>query len=98
MKEALAPHAARSTKSYVDISQPDRNGKRRRRGGEVQERLQKCSRNVSEAPVQILLPQIEGDAGYVCEWAGGGLSKKDANNFVKAVRFLTEIDGFLNLS
>jgi hypothetical protein len=84
----LAPRAARSTKSYAEVPPPDKNGKRRRRGGEVQERLQKRSGKVSEAHVQTLLPRIEGAAGYVCEWAGGGLSKKDANNFVKAVRIL----------
>lgn len=85
-EEALAPRAARSTKSYAEVPQPDKNGKRRRRGGEVHERLQKRSGKVSEAPVQTFLPRIEGAAGYVCEWAGGGLSKKDANNFVKAVK------------
>ncbi|GLJ30893.1 hypothetical protein SUGI_0614590 [Cryptomeria japonica] len=84
-EEFLAPRAARNTKSYAEVSQPDKNGKRRKRGGEVQERVSKRSGKVSEAPIQ-LLPRIEGAAGYVCEWAGGGLSKKDASNFVKAVK------------
>ncbi|KAH9308367.1 hypothetical protein KI387_036278, partial [Taxus chinensis] len=84
-EESLAPRAARNTKSYAEVSQPDRHGKRRKRGGEVHERVSKRSVKVSEAPLQ-LLPRIEGAVGYVCEWAGGGLSKKDANNFVKAVK------------
>lgn len=52
----------------------------------MQERLQKRSGKVSEAPVQTLLHRIEGAADYVYEWAGGGLSKKDATNFIKAVK------------
>eukprot|EP01018_Ginkgo_biloba_P030142 Gb_35181 [translate_table: standard] len=84
-EEALAPRAARNTKSYAEISQPDKNGKRRKRGVEVQERVQKRSGKVLEAPMQSV-PRIEGAAAYVCEWAGGGLSKKDANGFSKAVK------------
>eukprot|EP00252_Welwitschia_mirabilis_P022955 TRINITY_DN6373_c0_g1_i2.p1 TRINITY_DN6373_c0_g1~~TRINITY_DN6373_c0_g1_i2.p1 ORF type:complete len:1772 (+),score=448.14 TRINITY_DN6373_c0_g1_i2:174-5489(+) len=83
-EEALAPRAARNTRSYAEVPPVEKGGKRRKRG-EVQDRTQRRSAKSTEIHAHAL-PRIEGASSFVCEWAGGGLSKKDANSFVKAVK------------
>ncbi|XP_058107074.1 protein CHROMATIN REMODELING 5 isoform X1 [Magnolia sinica] len=84
-EEALAPRAARNTKSYAEAKQPEKNNKRKKRGPEFQERFQKRGSRSADFPVHSL-PMIEGAAAQVRGWSCGNLSKKDANLFVRAAK------------
>ncbi|KAF8403596.1 hypothetical protein HHK36_011700 [Tetracentron sinense] len=85
-EEAIAPRAARNTKSYAEASQPKKSTKREKRGLESQERIQK--RRKADHSVYSLpsLPVIEGAAAQVRGWSYAKLSKKDAARFVRAVK------------
>ena len=90
LQEALAPRAARNTKSYAEINnQMEKTMKKKKRGVEAQERPPRrhTSRNTefsAHTPAAI-----EGSSARVREWSFGNLSKKDAANFVRAVSSLT---------
>ncbi|XP_038988739.1 protein CHROMATIN REMODELING 5-like isoform X3 [Phoenix dactylifera] len=83
--EALAPRAARSTKSYAENNQAEKSMKRKKRALEPREKAQKRSSKAADASV-CSLPMIEGAAAQVREWSFGNLSKKDASHFVRAVK------------
>ncbi|CAA6654095.1 unnamed protein product [Spirodela intermedia] len=84
-EEALAPRAARNTKSYAETNQTEKTTKRRKRGLEAQERPRKHTARSAEASIYTL-PVIEGSSAQVREWSYGYLSKKDAAHFVRAVK------------
>ncbi|XP_017982665.1 PREDICTED: protein CHROMATIN REMODELING 5 isoform X1 [Theobroma cacao] len=84
-EEALAPRAARNTKSYAETSQPERSNKRKKKGSdpqEFQERVQKRRKAEYSAP---LAPMIEGATAQVRGWSYGNLPKRDALRFSRAV-------------
>ncbi|XVF69552.1 hypothetical protein PTKIN_Ptkin11bG0090800 [Pterospermum kingtungense] len=84
-EEALAPRAARNTKSYAESCEPERSNKRKKKGSdpqEVQERVQK--RRKAEYSAH-LAPMIEGATAQVRGWSYGNLPKKDALRFSRAV-------------
>ncbi|XWS28344.1 hypothetical protein CRYUN_Cryun25bG0060400 [Craigia yunnanensis] len=84
-KEALAPRAARNTKSYAETCQPERSNKRKKKGSdpqELQERVQKCRKAEYSVP---LAPMIEGATAQVRGWSYGNLPKRDALRFSRAV-------------
>ncbi|XP_010273267.1 PREDICTED: protein CHROMATIN REMODELING 5 [Nelumbo nucifera] len=82
-EEALAPRAARNTKSYAEANQPEKSTKRKKRGIESQDRVQK--RRKADSSVYSA-PLIEGAAAQVRRWSCGNLSKKDAALFARAVK------------
>ncbi|KAJ4845979.1 Protein CHROMATIN REMODELING 5 [Turnera subulata] len=84
-EEALAPRAARNTKSYAEDQQPERSNKRKKKGlepSEVHERVPKRRKAEYSAP---LVPMIDGASAQVREWSYGNLSKRDALRFSRAV-------------
>ncbi|XVF04811.1 hypothetical protein REPUB_Repub05bG0117700 [Reevesia pubescens] len=84
-EDALAPRAARNTKSYAEASQPERSSKRKKKGSdsqELQERVQKRCKAEYSAP---LAPMIEGATAQVRGWSYGNLPKRDALRFSRAV-------------
>ncbi|KAL1082394.1 hypothetical protein V6Z11_D09G130400 [Gossypium hirsutum] len=84
-EDALAPRAARNTKSYAETSQPERSNKRKKKGSdsqELQERVQKHRKAEYSAP---LAPMIEGATAQVRGWSYGNLPKRDALRFSRAV-------------
>ncbi|XWS73617.1 hypothetical protein CRYUN_Cryun02cG0143900 [Craigia yunnanensis] len=84
-EDALAPRAARNTKSYAETSQPERSNKRKKKGSdpqELQERVQKRRKSEYSAP---LAPMIEGATAQVRGWSYGNLPKRDALRFSRAV-------------
>lgn len=84
-EEALAPRAARNTKSYAEPIQPERGSKRKKKGSNTQEppeRVQKRRKTEYSAPS---VPMIEGAAAQVRGWSYGNLSKRDAQRFYRAV-------------
>uniref|UniRef100_A0A1D1Y7W7 Chromodomain-helicase-DNA-binding protein 1 n=2 Tax=Anthurium amnicola TaxID=1678845 RepID=A0A1D1Y7W7_9ARAE len=84
-EEALAPRAARNTKSYAETNQPEKTTKRRKRGPEAPGRPHKRTSRGAEVSSHTL-PMIEGAAAQVREWSFGNVSKKDASHFVRAVK------------
>ncbi|XP_068661626.1 protein CHROMATIN REMODELING 5-like isoform X2 [Aristolochia californica] len=83
-EEALAPRAARNTKSYAEAIQPEKSSKRKKRGAEIQERAPKRGNRTSDS--SNLLPMIEGAVAQIRGWSYGNLSKKDATLFARAVK------------
>lgn len=81
-EEALAPRAARNTKSYAEANQMETSSKRKKKAMEVQERVTK--RRKADYPVSVM-PMIEGASAQVRGWSFGNLSKKDASRFARAV-------------
>ncbi|XP_039028589.1 protein CHROMATIN REMODELING 5-like [Hibiscus syriacus] len=83
-EDALAPRAARNTKSYAETSQPERSSKRKKGSNlqELQERGQKRRKAEYSAPVA---PMIEGATAQVRGWSYGNLPKRDALRFSRAV-------------
>ncbi|OMO51280.1 SNF2-related protein [Corchorus capsularis] len=84
-EEALAPRAARNTKSYAETSQPERSSKRKKKGSdpqELQERVPKRRKAEYSAPSA---PIIEGATAQVRGWSYGNLPKRDALRFSRAV-------------
>ncbi|KAG9443646.1 hypothetical protein H6P81_014986 [Aristolochia fimbriata] len=85
-EEALAPRAARNTKSYAEAipPAPEKSSKRKKRGAETQERPQKRGNKTYDNSNP--LPMIEGAVAQVRGWSYGNLSKKDATLFARAVK------------
>lgn len=83
--EILAPRAARNSRSYAETNQPDILTKRKKRGIESRERVLKRSGRTSD-PLVNTLPMIEGASAQVRGWSFGNLKKKDASQFVRAVK------------
>ncbi|XP_072983025.1 protein CHROMATIN REMODELING 5 isoform X2 [Typha latifolia] len=83
--EALAPRAARNTKSYAENNVQEKSTSRKKRATESRDKTQKRSSKYSDALVYSL-PVIEGAAAHVREWSFGNLSKKDASHFVRTVK------------
>lgn len=81
-EDALVPRAARNTKSYAEANQPEMSNKRKKKGPEPQERLQKRRRADYSVPA---VPMIEGATFQVRRWSYGNLSKRDALRFSRAV-------------
>ncbi|XP_044477866.1 protein CHROMATIN REMODELING 5-like isoform X2 [Mangifera indica] len=84
-EDALAPRAARNTKSYAEANEPGRSSKRRKKGSEAQdppERVQKRRRAELSVPT---VPIMEGASAQVRDWSYGNLSKRDAQRFFRAV-------------
>ncbi|KAE8667686.1 hypothetical protein F3Y22_tig00112383pilonHSYRG00320 [Hibiscus syriacus] len=83
-EDTLAPRAARNTKSYAKISQPERSNKRKKGSDlqELQERGQKRRKAEYSAPVA---PMIEGATAQVRGWSYGNLPKRDVLRFSRAV-------------
>ncbi|XP_031401570.1 protein CHROMATIN REMODELING 5 isoform X2 [Punica granatum] len=84
-EEALAPRAARSTKSYAEASQPsqpDRSNKRRKK--ETEPPMRGSKRRKADFSVPSV-PTIEGASVQVRGWSHGNLSKRDALRFSRAV-------------
>lgn len=87
-QNALAPRAARNTKSYAEVNEPERTTKRKKRGLEPlepPERVQKRRKPEFSAPS---VPVIDGAAVQVRDWSYGNLSKRDALRFSRAVWFM----------
>ncbi|KAA8544555.1 hypothetical protein F0562_022586 [Nyssa sinensis] len=82
-EEALAPRAARSIKSYAEANQPERSNKRKKKGVEFLERVQKRRKAHYSG---YSAPAIEGTAAQVRGWSYGNLSKRDALRFSRAVK------------
>ncbi|XP_057954932.1 protein CHROMATIN REMODELING 5 [Malania oleifera] len=82
-EDALAPRAARKTKSYAEDTQPARSSKRKKKDFEAPERVQK--RRKAEYAVHSV-PMIEGAVAQVRGWSNGNVSKRDALRFVRAVK------------
>ncbi|KAF9595153.1 hypothetical protein IFM89_037582 [Coptis chinensis] len=81
--DALAPRAARNKKNYMEDAQPENSSKRKTRGPDPHERVQK--RRKADHLVN-LTPMIEGAAAQVRGWSYGNLSKKDAALFARVVQ------------
>lgn len=81
-EDALAPRAARNTKSYAEANQPEMSNKRKKKGPEPQERLQKRRKADYSVPA---VPMIEGATFQVRRWSYGNLPKRDALRFSRAV-------------
>ncbi|XP_024046353.1 protein CHROMATIN REMODELING 5 isoform X1 [Citrus clementina] len=84
-EDALAPRAARNTKSYAEANEPERSNKRKKKGSELQEpqeRVQKRRKAEFSVPS---VPFIDGASAQVRDWSYGNLSKRDATRFYRAV-------------
>ncbi|KAH9741600.1 protein chromatin remodeling 5 [Citrus sinensis] len=87
-KDALAPRAARNTKSYAEANEPERSNKRKKKGSELQEpqeRVQKRRKAEFSVPS---VPFIDGASAQVRDWSYGNLSKRDATRFYRAMFLL----------
>ncbi|XP_059625031.1 protein CHROMATIN REMODELING 5 isoform X2 [Cornus florida] len=82
-EEALAPRAARNIKSYAEANQSERINKRKKKGVDSQERVQK-RRKADYSGYSV--PAIDGAAAQVRRWSYGNLSKRDASRFFRAVK------------
>ncbi|KAK3035992.1 hypothetical protein RJ639_031165, partial [Escallonia herrerae] len=79
--EALAPRAARNSKSYAEANQPERINKRKKKGVESEEKLPKRRKaDISGYST----PAIDGTTAQVRGWSYGNLSKRDATRFFRA--------------
>lgn len=88
IQDALAPRAARNTKSYAEANEPERSNKRKKKGSELQEpqeRVQKRRKAEFSVPS---VPFIDGASAQVRDWSYGNLSKRDATRFYRAVWFM----------
>ncbi|KAH9790086.1 protein chromatin remodeling 5 [Citrus sinensis] len=84
-KDALAPRAARNTKSYAEANEPERSNKRKKKGSELQEPQERVhKRRKAEFSVPSV-PFIDGASAQVRDWSYGNLSKRDATRFYRAV-------------
>ncbi|KAK9053416.1 hypothetical protein SSX86_030050 [Deinandra increscens subsp. villosa] len=81
--EALAPRAARNSKSYAEVIPPERNNKRKKKSVEFQDRGIK-RRKADYLSHQT--PAIEGASAQTRGWSYGTLPKRDATRFFRAVK------------
>ncbi|XP_010557504.1 PREDICTED: protein CHROMATIN REMODELING 5 isoform X2 [Tarenaya hassleriana] len=84
-EEALAPRAARSTKSYVEPNQPDRASKRKKKGSEPLEQSERGQKRRKAEYSALSTPMLEGASVQVRGWSYGNLPKRDAQRFYRAV-------------
>ncbi|KVI08041.1 Chromo domain-containing protein [Cynara cardunculus var. scolymus] len=82
-EEALAPRAARSSKSYAEAIPSERVNMRKKKGVESQDRAIK-RRNADYSG--YLPPPLEGASAQVRGWSYGSLPKRDATRFFRAVK------------
>ncbi|XP_020108708.1 protein CHROMATIN REMODELING 5 isoform X2 [Ananas comosus] len=82
--EDLAPRAARNNKSYAEKIPSEKGASRKKKAVESREKAQRRSSRTADALAS--LPVIEGAAAQVREWSFGNLSKRDASQFVRAVK------------
>ncbi|XP_076930320.1 protein CHROMATIN REMODELING 5-like [Bidens hawaiensis] len=82
-EEALAPRAARNSKSYAEVIPPERVNKRKKKGAVTNERAIK-RRNADHS--SYLPPPLDGASAQVREWSYGSLPKRDATRFFRAVK------------
>uniref|UniRef100_A0A5B6ZCF4 Protein CHROMATIN REMODELING 5 n=1 Tax=Davidia involucrata TaxID=16924 RepID=A0A5B6ZCF4_DAVIN len=83
-EEALVPRAARNIKSYAEANQPEGSNKRKKKGVESMERVQKRRKAPDYSGYSA--PAIEGTAAQVRGWSYGNFSKRDASRFFRAVK------------
>ncbi|KAL8265748.1 hypothetical protein R6Q59_003092 [Mikania micrantha] len=81
--EALAPRAARNSRSYAEAIPPERNNKRKKKNVEFQDRGIK-RRKADYSSYQT--PAIEGASAQARGWSYGTLPKRDATRFFRAVK------------
>ncbi|XP_071726363.1 protein CHROMATIN REMODELING 5 [Rutidosis leptorrhynchoides] len=81
--EALAPRAARNSKSYAEVIPNEKDNKRKKKGVEVQDRASK-RRKADISSYQP--PALEGASAQVWAWSFGSLPKRDATRFFRAVK------------
>ncbi|KAL6518731.1 Protein CHROMATIN REMODELING 5 [Orobanche hederae] len=81
-EDAIAPRAARNSKSYAEALPPERINKRKKKGVESQERLSKRRR----AHTGYSHPVLEGATAQVRGWSYGNIPKRDATRFFRAVK------------
>ncbi|XP_010424364.1 PREDICTED: protein CHROMATIN REMODELING 5 [Camelina sativa] len=84
-EEALAPRAARSTKSYVDPSHPDRTSRRKKKGSEPPEHTERSQKRRKTEFFVPSTPILEGTSAQVRGWSYGNLPKRDAQRFYRTV-------------
>ncbi|MFQ6651183.1 hypothetical protein Gotur_023049 [Gossypium turneri] len=84
-EDALAPRAARNTKSYGETSQPERSNKRKKKGSDLQEQQERVPKRRKSEYSAPLAPMIEGATAQVRGWSYGNLPKRDALRFSRAV-------------
>ncbi|KAI3707690.1 hypothetical protein L6452_26319 [Arctium lappa] len=82
-EEALAPRAARNSKSYAEAIPAERNNKRKKKGVEFQDRAIK-RRKADYSNYQP--PALEGASAQARGWSYGNLPKRDATRFFRAVK------------
>ncbi|KAK1402796.1 Chromatin remodeling 5 [Heracleum sosnowskyi] len=88
-EEALAPRAARNSKSYAEANLyaqanlPEKTNKRRKKSVETQERFPKRRKSDTAS---FSIPAIEGASAQVRGWSYGNLPKRDATRFFRAVK------------
>ncbi|CAL1403659.1 unnamed protein product [Linum trigynum] len=85
-ENALAPRAARNTKSYAETDPAERSSKRKKKASEPpepQERAQKRRKAADHSAP--LVSMIDGASAQVRDWSYGNLSKRDALRFSRAV-------------
>jgi hypothetical protein len=84
VQEGPGPRAAKGVRNYAEDIESGRDGKRRR--GEGKEKIPKRgpkATNSHAGPSEAL----DGAAARAVSWRGGNLTKKEANSFIKAVRY-----------
>nr|XP_043625233.1 protein CHROMATIN REMODELING 5 isoform X2 [Erigeron canadensis] len=81
--EALAPRAARNSKSYAEAVPPERSNKRKKKGVESQDKAMK-RRKPDYSSYQP--PALEGASAQTRGWSYGSLPKRDATRFFRAVK------------
>ncbi|KAG4167786.1 hypothetical protein ERO13_A13G217600v2 [Gossypium hirsutum] len=84
-EDALAPRAARNTKSYAETSQPERSNKRKKKGSDLQEQQERVPKRRKAEYSAPSAPMIEGATAQVRGWSYGNLPKRDALRFSRAV-------------
>nr|KJB83538.1 hypothetical protein B456_013G252300 [Gossypium raimondii] len=84
-EDALAPRAARNTKSYAETSQPERSNKRKKKGSDLQEQQERVPKRRKSEYSAPSAPMIEGATAQVRGWSYGNLPKRDALRFSRAV-------------
>ncbi|CAH1439831.1 unnamed protein product [Lactuca virosa] len=89
-EEALAPRAARNSKSYAESIPSERNNNKRKKKGvelQLQERGIKRRKAAAAADYSSYQPPaLEGASAQVRGWSYGTLPKRDATRFFRAVK------------
>ncbi|KAL4325098.1 hypothetical protein GQ457_11G018970 [Hibiscus cannabinus] len=80
-EDALAPRAARNTKSYAETLHPERSSKRKKKGSDLQELQERGQKRRKAEHSALWAPMIEGATAQVRGWSYGNLPKRDALRF-----------------